>query len=129
MSKKLRFIGPFDKQHDKWDQTVLKYESHHFYGIWWSLWRQLSTKKCLSVIGKLSELFFNILSAGQKYSLLNRDNLTQPSQMQLSLKEKTFSEFLLRFLTYVLRFEHFQTKDDFIADVFLKLETPKTVVR
>ena len=49
--------------------------------------------------------------------------------MQLSLKEKTFSEFLLRFLTYVLRFEHFQTKDDFIADVFLKLETPKTVVR
>ena len=80
-------------------------------------------------LSKLSGLFFNILSAGQKYSLLNRDNLTQPSQMQLSLKEKTFSEFLLRFLTYVLRFEHFQTKDDFIADVFLKLETPKTVVR
>ena len=33
MPKKLRFRGPFKKQHGKWDQRVLKYESHHFYGI------------------------------------------------------------------------------------------------
>ena len=28
--KKSRFRGPFDKQHNKWDQTVLKSEWHHF---------------------------------------------------------------------------------------------------
>ena len=34
---------------------------------------------------------FNTLTEDQKYSLLNRDNLTEPSEVQLSLKGKTFS--------------------------------------
>ena len=41
---------------------------------------------------------------------LNRDNLTQPIQMQLS--EKTFPEFFLRILKSSLNFEDFQKKDD-----------------
>ena len=36
---------------------------------------------------------FNTVTAVYKYSLLNRDNLTQPIQMQLSKKQKNFSEF------------------------------------
>ena len=36
--------------------------------------------------------FFNTVTADQKYSLLNRNNLTQPIEMQLYLKETTFSE-------------------------------------
>ena len=36
-------------------------------------------------------LFVNTFTADGKYSLLDRDNLTQPVQMQLSQKEKTFS--------------------------------------
>ena len=47
--------------------------------------------KSLLVICKISTLFPNTLSADGKYSLLNRDNLTQPIQMQLSRKQKTFS--------------------------------------
>ena len=35
-------------------------------------------------------LFVNTLTADQKYSLLNRDSLTQPTQMQLSQNEKIF---------------------------------------
>ena len=31
MSKKSRFRGPFDKQHSKGDQTLLKPEPHHLY--------------------------------------------------------------------------------------------------
>ena len=54
---------------------------------------QLSSKKSLLVIGKTRGRFFNTLTVGQKYSILNRDNLTQAIQLQLSLKGKIFSIF------------------------------------
>ena len=100
MSRKSRYRGPLDKQHGKWDQTVLKSEWHKFYQIYWSLLAQLNPKKFLLVISKILGLFFNTLSAGHKYSLLNRDNLTQPIKMRLSLKGKTFSEFFSSFLKF-----------------------------
>ena len=52
------------------------------------------------MIGKISELFFNTLTVGQKNSLLNRDNLTPRTQMQLSLKGKDSSESFCAFLKY-----------------------------
>ena len=61
---------------------------------------------------KILRLFFNTLSADGKYSILNRDNLTQPIQMHLSKKQKNFSEFFAAFLKSSLNFEHSQTKDD-----------------
>ena len=57
-------------------------------------------------------MFLNILTFDDKYSLLNRDNLRQPIQMQLSQKEKTCSEFVSAFLKARLNFEYFQKKDD-----------------
>ena len=36
----------------------------------------------------------------------------QPIQMQVSRKQKTFSEFFAAFLKSSLNFEHFQQKDD-----------------
>ena len=73
---------------------------------------QLTCKKSLLVTSKISRLFPNTLSADGNYSLLNRDSLTQPIQMQLSRKQKTFSEFFSAFLESSLNFEHFQKKDD-----------------
>ena len=64
------------------------------------------------VICKISRLFPNTLSADGKYSVLNRDNLTQPIQMQLSQKQKTFYEYFCAFLKSSLNLEHFQKKDD-----------------
>ena len=61
---------------------------------------------------KILRLFFNTWTADGKYSLLNRENLTQPIQMQVSRKQKTFSEFFSAFLKSSLNFEHFQKKDD-----------------
>ena len=112
MPKNSSFKGSFGKQHGKRAQTLLKFAWQHLYHIYWSLWRQLTFKKFLLVICKISRLFPNTLSADGKYSLLNRDNLTQPIQMQLSGKQKTFSEFLAAFLKSRLNFEHFQKKDD-----------------
>ena len=130
MSKKSRFKRSCGKQHGKRAQTLLKFAWQHLYHIYWSLWRQLTFKKFLLVICKISRLFPNKLSADGKYSLLNRDNLTQPIQMQVSRKEKTFSEFFSAFLKSNLNIEHFQEKKmSVIADGFPKLRTPKNLVR
>ena len=52
------------------------------------------------------------MSAVDKCSLPNRNNLMTPIQMQLSKKLKTFSEFFFAFSKSRLNFEHFQKKDD-----------------
>ena len=88
MSKRSCFWTPFNKQHGKRDQTLLKSEWYHLYHICWSLWRQLSWKKYLLVISKFLRLFVKILTADDKYSLLNRDNIRQPVQIQLTQKQK-----------------------------------------
>ena len=105
MSKKSRFKGSFGKQHGKRAQTLLKFAWQHLYHIYWSLWRQLTCKKSLLVICKISRLFPNTLNAHGKYCLFNRDNLTQPIQMQLSGKEKSFSDFFSALLKCSLNFE------------------------
>ena len=57
-------------------------------------------------------MFFNTLTADDKYSLLNRDNLTQQNRTQLSQQQEGFPEFFLAFPKSGLNFEHFQKKDD-----------------
>ena len=128
-SKKFCFKGSFGKQHGKSAQTLLKFAWQHLYHIYWPLWRVLTWEKSLLVTCKMSRLFPNTLSAGGKYSLLNRDNLTEPIQMQVSRKQKTFSQFFAAFLKSSLNFEHFQKKMTLIAEVFPKLRSPKNKVR
>ena len=110
MSKKSRFRGHFDRQDGKGDQTMLKFERNQLYHISWSLWRQLFWKQSLLVISKVLRIFVNILTADDKYFLLNRNNLRHPIQMQLSQKQKAFSEILSAILKYMLNFEHFRKK-------------------
>ena len=66
----------------------------------------------LLVIHKFRRLFVNILRVDDKHYLLNRDNLTQPNQMQLSQKQKNFPEFVFTFSKCILNFKHFAKKDD-----------------
>ena len=69
---------------------------------------------------KILTLSVNILTADEKYCLLNRDNLTQSIHMQLSEKEKTFSGMFFGLFKSKLNFEHFQKAMTVIADVFPK---------
>ena len=69
------------------------------------------------------------MTAHNKYFLINRDTLTQPIQMQLFQRRKTFSDFFSAFLKSILNFQSFQKKMTLRADVFPKLRTPKNVVR
>ena len=57
-------------------------------------------------------MFVNTLTADDKYSPPNRDNLTQPIRTKLSQKQEAFSEFFLAFSKSTLNFQHFKKKDD-----------------
>ena len=59
---------------------------------------------------KILRLSVNPLPDDYKYYLLNRDNLTQPIQILLSQKQKTFSQFLSAFSKFTLNFAHFSKK-------------------
>ena len=64
VSKKPRFRRPFDKLHGKRFQ------------------RQFRWKKSLFVICKILRTFVNTLTGDDKYSLVSRNNLTEPIDMQ-----------------------------------------------
>ena len=55
-------------------------------------------------------LLVNSFSADEEYPILNRDKLTIPIQLQLSEKEKTFSQFLAAFLKSRLIFQDLKKK-------------------
>ena len=57
-------------------------------------------------------MFIKTLTVNDKHYLLNRDNLTQGIQIQLSQKQKLFSEYFLAFLKSILTFKHLPRKDD-----------------
>ena len=65
----------------------------------------------LLVICKVLRMFVNILTANEKYFLLNRDNLRKPIQIRLYEIQKAFSEVFSQILKSRLNFEHFSSKD------------------
>ena len=64
------------------------------------------------VLCEFLRLLVKSLTDDEKYSLLYRENSTQPIQILLSQKQKIFSQFFAAFLKSTLNFEHFQNKDD-----------------
>ena len=64
------------------------------------------------MINKILRLFANTLTVNDKHYLLNRENLPQPIQMQLSEKQKTFSQFSFSFSKSLLNFKRWTKKDD-----------------
>ena len=60
------------------------------------------------MIYKILRPVVNALTANDKYSLLNKDNLKHPIQMHVSLKRKNF----LKFLKARLNFQNFQKLND-----------------
>ena len=58
-------------------------------------------------------LFVNTVTADDKCSGSNMQNLKQPFQTLLSQKQKTFSAFLIEFLKYAWILKHFQKKDEY----------------
>ena len=86
-------------------------------------------KKSVLVIHKILRLFANTLIVDDKHYLLNRDNLTQPIQMELSQKQKLFLNFSLDFQNLNLILNSSQKKMTPIADVSPEIPAPKNMVK
>ena len=126
MSKKNRFRGPFDKQHGKCSQSLLKSASQHLYHIHWSLPSQLSWKWSLLLTCKILGLLVNTFAAVEEYHVLNRENLTIPIHMQFSQKQRTFPQFLAAFLKSSFNIAE---NDDTHRFCFFKISESQNVVR
>ena len=57
-------------------------------------------------------MFCKTLTANEKYPFQDLENLFSSTQLQLSLKPKTFSHFCNRFLESTSNFKHFKKKHD-----------------
>ena len=111
ISKKSYFRRPFGKQHGQQCQKLFQSAWKQFNDTYCTLWRKLSWKKSPLVIYKILELCFNTFTNDDKYPLLNKDTLMQPTEMQLYIT-KTFSTFFSTFLISSSIFEHFEKEDD-----------------
>ena len=80
------------------------------------------------MIHKILRLFNSTLTTDDKHYLLNRDNLAQQIQMQLSQKQKTFSQFFFAFLKSIINYKHFAKKMTLRAVVFPEMRSPKNMV-
>ena len=129
MFKKSQFRGPFEKQHGKIFQALVKSASQHLYHFDGSLSRKLSCRKSLLLTCQILGLLINTLAADEKYHVLNTENLTIPIQMQLSQKQNTFYEFLAAFWKSTLNFKHFQTKHHAHRICIFEMTDSKNVVR
>ena len=73
---------------------------------------QLTWKTSLLLTCQILGLLVNTLAYNEKYPVLTRDNLTIPFHMQLSQKQKAFSQFVAAFFKFKLNFKFFETKYD-----------------
>ena len=73
----------------------------------------MSWKKSLSIWYQILRLFVNAVTADDKYSDSNMQNLPQQFETPLSKKQKTFSDFLIAFLKCAWNLENFPKKDEY----------------
>ena len=58
-----------DSQHVKGSEGPLKSEREYFCHIFWSVWKEISSKISILVLSEILRLFANILTPADKYSL------------------------------------------------------------
>ena len=105
MSKKPRFRTLFHSQHaETFTIIILPYFSMTL--------GKMESKNVSLLISEMFRLFLNTLTADDKYSLGNSENLLQPTQIQLSKKQKTFCQFFSPFVKSTLNLEYFFQKDE-----------------
>ena len=81
----------------------------------------MSCKKSRSVWYEILRLFVNALTADEKYSGSNMQNLRQQFQTPLSQKENTFSGFFIAFPKCAWNLEHFEKKDKYPSLIISEL--------
>ena len=70
MPKKPRVRTLMDSQHVKESETLHKPARQLLYHIFWSLWKEISSKNSVLILPEILRVFVNILRPGDKYSVL-----------------------------------------------------------
>ena len=104
---------------------MLKSARHHYYPLFSSIRSKSSWKKSPSVWYEIIRLFVNALTADDKYSDSNMQNLRQQFQAPLSPNQKTFSGFFFAFLKCAWNLEHFPKKDEYPSLIISELVDAK----
>ena len=81
----------------------------------------MSWKKSPSVWYEIFSLFVNALTADDKYSDSNMQNLPQQFQTPLSQKQNSVSVFFVAFLKCAWNLEHFEKKDEYPSLTILEI--------
>ena len=66
-------------------------------------------------------LFFNMLTADNKYSRCNVHNFVQQVQTPLSQKQNPFCGFFIAFLKCAWNLEHFEKKDEYPSPIISEM--------
>ena len=90
ISKKSRFRKPFDCQHVQASESLVATTRQRIYHNFSSLWAKLSWEISLLVICEIWGVFHNTMTAADKYSLRNIDNLRSRFNGSYLKNEKRF---------------------------------------
>ena len=112
-SKMSCFRTPFDNERVNGFQTLLNSARHRYYPIFSWIRGKFRWKKSALVLSEILRLFVNILTADEKCSRYNMQNLPQQLQTLLSHKENTFSGLFTGFLKCAWILEHFKKTDEY----------------
>ena len=86
----------------------------------------MSWKKSALVRSEIFRLFINTITADDKYSRNNMQNLQQRLQAPLSQKEKTFFQFVIAILKCAGDLEHFQKKHEYSSLIISEIIDTET---
>ena len=109
-------------------QKLLQYAENNFYPTFSSFSAKLIEKRLFLMRSEILGLLENKLTANYEYSRISRENLQLPNKAKLSKKSSTFCGIIFAFLESELNFQCFKKRMSLIAEVFLKLLTPRYVL-
>ena len=111
LCKKCRFSTRLDNRHVKVSRILAESTLKRFYQVFSSFWGKLIWKMALVVLRNLWWVFFNTLTADDKYPFQYCENLDLVIQMIFSENRKAFSQTFVQFLESTSNFKHFEKKD------------------
>ena len=112
-SKRSCLRTPFANERVNGFQTLLKAARNHYYPLFSSIRGKLSCKKSALAWYEILRLFFKTLTADDKHSSSNMQNLPEQIQTPVSQKQNTFSRFFIVFLEGAWNLENIQKEDEY----------------
>ena len=97
-------------QHVKGTKTLLKSARQYFCHIFWSLWKEISSKNSVLVVFEISRLFVHILTPDEKYSLPVKVFNGTNSNATISKSKNIFWSFFYIYGIYI-NLEYIEQKD------------------